>query len=282
MLADTITFNKQWSLLLGGNYATIQDKSHGSGISQPANNTGALTPSAALMFKPVPAVTTYVSYIEGLSEGETAPVGTANANQVLSPYVSNQVELGVKTSLSKINLNCALFRIDKAFAYTDPSDNVFKANGRQVNMGCEVTFSGKITNDLTLAGGFTLLNAKIEDTASGDPSSGKVPDAVPRQIARLYAEYAVPFLPGFTLTGGINYTGREYVDSANTNSMSIPSVITGDVGARYKCKIRGSDVTFRVNVNNVTDKAYWTTWQGGRVYVGDPRTVSCSAEIAWF
>ena len=209
-------------------------------------------------------------------------MGSANANQILAPYLANQVELGVKTTLGTMSLNCALFRIDKAFAYTDPSDNVYKANGRQVNMGIEFVASGKVFKDLTLCGGFTLLDARIEKTAPGDPSSGKVPDAVPRAIARVYAEYDVPFLRGFTLTGGVNFTGSEFVDGANANTMSIPGAITGDIGARYKFQIKQRDVTLRLNVNNFTNNTYWSTWQGGRVYANDPITFAFSAELAWF
>ncbi len=278
LLVDTVKITEQWSVMLGANCAAVFDDQYdpASGEQTSKNHTWAVTPNVAIMFKPIPKITTYVAYTEGLTEGETAPSDAANANRVLDPYIARQVEVGAKSTLWNMNLNLALFHIEKNFAYTDPSDNVFKANGRELHNGCSLTASGKLTQDLTLVGGFTFQDATIH---SIDETDGKTPDAVPQQIARIYSEYNLPFYRRLTLTGGISYVGSQWVDGANTNTLSIPYVVMGDVGARYQCKIYGNDVTFRFNVTNVTDKAYWTTWQGGRVYVGDPRTYICSAEI---
>ena len=96
-------------------------------------------------------------------------------------------------------------------------------------------------------------------------------------MARLYGEYAVQIIPGLTLTSGISYTGKEWVNDPNT--LSIPCVITGDIGARYQRNIFGKDTTLRLNVNNITDEDYWTTKGGGMLYLGSPRIIAVSMTV---
>ncbi len=45
-----------------------------------------LSPTVSLIYKPVDALTLYATYANSVEQGETAPAGTVNANQILSPY----------------------------------------------------------------------------------------------------------------------------------------------------------------------------------------------------
>ncbi len=277
LLADQIELTKQWSLMLGGNYSSVDTRTWSSStwLENPENEKGAATPSVALMYKPTDKVTTYVSYIQALQRGDTAPATAKNAYEILSPYKSNQYELGAKSEIYGVNLNAALFRVDQPYAYTNTTTNLYADDGREVHTGVELSASGKITPDLTLFGGFTFLDPTVEKSGSS-ALVGKVPQGVAKEMAKLYLEYAVPYVTGFALTGGITYTGREWVDAANT--LSIPSVTLGAVGARYQRKFWNREFTFRVNVDNVTGRDYWTT-RSGILYLGNPRTVAFSAEV---
>jgi iron complex outermembrane receptor protein len=80
----------------------------------------------------------------------------------LPPYRSNQVEIGYKASLNRINFATSLFRIDRPFAkfstgVVDPlcgpqsgtaNCEVFKISGNQLNYGIESTISGRIFSSL--------------------------------------------------------------------------------------------------------------------------------------
>jgi iron complex outermembrane recepter protein len=277
LLADQIDITKQWSVMLGGNYSSVDTRTWSSStwLENPENDKGEATPSVALMYKPTDKVTTYVSYIQALQRGDTAPATADNAYEVLSPYKSNQYELGVKSEIYGVNLNAALFRVDQPYAYTNTTTNIYSDDGREVHTGVELSASGKLTRDLTFFGGFTFMDPTVEK-ASTSSLDGKAPQGVAKEMAKLYLEYAVPYVTGFALTGGINYIGREWVDAANT--ISIPSVTLGNIGARYQRKFWSHEFTFRVNVDNVTGRNYWTT-RSGILYLGNPRTVSFSAEM---
>ncbi len=294
IFADTVTITDQWSVMLGGNYAEIQDKTWTYNsptvvTDNPVNEKGAFTPGAALMYKPTSNVTTYLSYIEGLQEGGTAPSTAANANEVLAPYISRQVELGVKTQLcERISLTTALYHITKPYAFTDPTDNVYKSAGQETHNGIEFTATGKVTHDLTLNGGFSLLDATVEGVGSTKVTGaggkkvaleGVIPAGVPRQIGRLFAEYAIPCVSGLFVNAGALYTGAAYVDAGNT--LEVPWSMTGNVGLRYETRIYGHAMTTRFNVENFTGEDYWVA-TGSGLALGQPRTYSLSFEFAWF
>jgi len=282
VVGDRIEFTDAWSAIVGVSQSEIQQKRWGSGstLATPEYTQRKATPSYALVFKPLPALTTYVSYMEGLVNGGSAPVGTANAYAMLSPSVSKQVEIGAKTTLGHTDLTVALFQIDKINEYTDPTDKVYKQDGREIHKGIEFTAGGKLTDHLTLIGGFTLLNAEITKAKNNPTLEGKVPVNVPQCQGRLYLEYALAEVPGLTLTGGANYSGKRPVDSANLSHLDAST--TYDAGLRYQTHLGAQKLTLNLNVSNLLDKAYWTYYRSGDgLSLGTPRIVSLTAKTEW-
>lgn len=282
VLGDRIRFSPVWSALLGLNRAAIVQDRWGSAtaLSNQHFDQRKTTPSAALMFQPAPAVTTYLSYMEGLQNGGTAPSTAANANELLPPSASKQYELGVKAGLGGVALTAALFRMDVINQYTDPSDNVYKQDGREIHEGMELTATGKLTAGLTLVGGFTVMNAEVERAKNNPAIEGKTPVNVPERLARLYLEYELPGIAGLTLVGGANHSGRRPVDAANTDYLA--AATTYDLGARYHTRTGGHPLTLNLTVSNLFDQAYWTYYRSGDgLLLGSPRVVAVTAKLDW-
>jgi iron complex outermembrane recepter protein len=279
---DQVSLGSHVKVLGGLAWAAVHDQgfSSSTGAKTSDYDQGAFTPGAALSVLPVPAVTAYVSFLQALEQGPVAPSTASNAGEQLAPYRSNQVEVGVKTSFGGFAVNAAVFRIEKANAYNDSSVGggayVYTEDGRQVNAGAELSFSGKVLPDLTLLGGASILDASIEKTNNA-ALKGKSPQAVPEELARLFAEYSTPWVAGLALNGGLSYTGEEWVNDANT--ISIPAVVTADAGIRYTRRLVGKEVTARVTVSNLAGENYWTTKGGSMLYLGSPRTVAASLSV---
>ena len=153
-----------------------------------------VSPTASLMFKPAPNMTAYVTYASSLQAGDLAPGTTANAGDSLAPYRSKEYEVGYKVSLNKIDLTAALFRIERPFANVDPTDNVFKISGQQVNKGVEFSAVGQIITGFTVYGGLTLLDARLEDTPLVT-TNDKIYVGAPKFKGNVLFEYAIPTLP---------------------------------------------------------------------------------------
>ncbi len=266
LVGDVITLNEQWSTILGVTRTRI--KTLGSGVTNDKSET---SPNVSLIYKPQPWLTTYASYIEGFQAGGLAPWNALNANAVMAPLVSEQYEIGVKASIGETLLTLALFNIDKPNAYTN-SANIYVQDGRQENNGLEFSITGKVLPELTLVGGFTLLDPQVKKTSIAG-NEGNKPTNVASQLAKLYAEYDINAIPGFALTGGAYYTGKQYSDEANV--YSLPSFTTFDAGARYLMPVADSTITLRANVSNLADKSYWLNSS----YLGDPRTLTFSAQL---
>ncbi len=280
VIGDDIKFSESWSALVGANYTSVNQRVYNLNTGAIASNydKGKTTPTASLLFKPVPAVTTYVSYLEALEQGGVAPdvyMGqqVVNAGEVLKPMVSKQVEIGAKATVDEVLLTAALFKIDKANQYTDPTSLRYVQDGREVHKGLELTATGRLWDRLNIVGGFTWMDAKIKKNTVNTDLEGKRPSGVPETMGKLYLEYDIAAVPGLTLTGGAFYSGSFYMDSENTDRVS--GATTFDLGARYRMRVAGQGLTLRVNVSNLTDKRYWLPYG----YLSDPRYVSASAQL---
>lgn len=275
LIGDVITFNDQWSSIVGVTRTQIKSYANDFIYSSPAKKTrydeSKTSPSVSLIYKPVPWLTTYATYIEGLQAGGTAPYNAMNAGEIFAPQVSKQYEVGAKATVGDALLTLALFNIEKPNGYLD-GDMVYTENGTQVNNGLEFSVTGKVTPELTVIGGFTLLDPKVKD-ADNKANDGNAPVDVAKQLAKLYAEYDINAVPGLALTGGAFYTGKQYTDVAN--DYQLPSFTTFDAGARYRMKVSQNDLTLRMNVSNLANKDYWLNSH----YLGDPRTVQFSAQL---
>ncbi|ATB70072.1 Ferrichrome receptor FcuA [Sulfurospirillum diekertiae] len=279
MLGDEVTFNDQWSMLLGINNTHIDTISYNTTTQAITSeyDKSASTPTVSLLYKPIPSLTLYTTYLEALEQGGTAPatyLGNAvhNTGEILSPMLDKQYEVGAKTNIGGLFLTGALFQIDKANQYVDPSTLIYAQDGRQVHKGIEFTATGSVTDNFRLYGGASYLNATIKEQANNTALEGKHPTNVPSEYAKIIGEYDIDAIHGLTLIGGAFYTGSTYQNALNT--VSEPSVVTEDIGARYTTKMGSYPTVFRFNVSNITDKHYWV----GNI-LGDPRIFSLSVQM---
>ncbi len=287
VIGDNIVFDKHWSVIAGAAYSENIVRTWGvtGNYTLAASNTSdaALTPGVSLLFKPIPSVTTYVTYMQGLAAGVAAPTTSSgltivNANQVLPASISDQWETGVKTTLGRVDISAALFYINKINAVAEPlsaTTAVYAYDGREIHEGLEVTGTGKVTDELTFTGGFVAMRATVEDSPQYD---GKIPVNVPEVQARGYFEYT-PWMPDLIFSFGANYDGRRPVDSANTGF--IAGSVRYDTGVRYITEEFGPKITTSLNVYNLLDEHYWLNSTSGNLFLGESRTVALTVRVGF-
>lgn len=278
ILADRIAIGRQWELMLGANHARIDDRSStqttAGVVTTVAYDSSKTTPALTLSFKPLPTLTTYLSYLETLQPGFVSTTA-GNKGALFPPTVGRQNEVGAKFAWDGLNITGARFNIEQANAYTDAATQVTNQDGREIHRGWEFSVTGRATDRLSLVGGFTTMDAHVEKAAS---NVGKIPQGVPEHMAKLYAEYDLPGMAGLTLTGGLSYTGRTPWDPANTRF--VDAVTVADAGLRYRTRTGGKDTVYRAQISNLTGKDYWTT-RSSILYLGAPRTLSLSATVSF-
>jgi iron complex outermembrane recepter protein len=245
----------------------------------------------SLIYKPISQVSIYGTYSQSLQPGQVvqnagSTIYTNNGTS-LPPFVGTQYEIGAKATVGGLLLTAAVFQITQALQYAQFNNNgtyTYVQNGQQRNRGIELTATGNVFTGFRVLTGLTLIDPRITESASSstNPSlDGLEPIGVASVLAKMTAEYDVPLVKGFTLTGGVYYTGRQAVDTRNTDW--IPAFVTEDLGFRYRLtdwygeKLPyGREWIFRFQVANIANADYWLSPYG---YVGQPRTFLASAQV---
>lgn len=286
-VGDTLRFSDAWSARL----AVSQDWFHTDNynakaalVSEYADH--GLSPTASVMFKPQSNMTLYATWASSLQAGDLAPGGTVNAGTSLAPYRSTEWEGGFKWSLEKIDLTAAVFRIQRPFANINAADKAFEISGLQVNKGIELSAVGEVVQNLRVYGGVTLLNARLENTpllATND----KYYVGAPKVKGNTLWEYSIPSVPGLVATFNYQFSGTRPAN--DSNSFFVAGYNLFDVGARYSSTILTRQVTWRLAVDNVTDRNYWSTVAPSNLtgantgnllaHFGAPRTILAAVAV---
>lgn len=255
-------------------YDDAFDGSYSAGDLTSRYRKNEITPVVGLVVKPIESISLYANRIEALQQGPTAGGDALNVGEVFAPYVSTQYEFGGKVQFGPMFVGLSFYQIKKPNAFTDPDTRIFGLNGEQRNRGVEFTLNGEIVHGLRLISGFAVTDAKLNKT--GDATEGNDAKGVPDWTANANLEWDTP-LDGFTLTGRVTYTGKQWVDNANTMRLSDWAVF--NLGARYVMAAGEVPVTMRVGVDNVADKRYWASAYdsfGTALLQGAPRTFKAS------
>jgi iron complex outermembrane receptor protein len=286
-VGDTLRFNDRWSTRVGVSQDTFHTHNFNAAGTRTSRYTeSGLSSAASVIFKPAERMSTYLTYAKSLQPGDLAPGTAANAGASLAPYRSEQYELGYKASFAKMDLTAAMFRLERPFATIDRADQVFKITGRQVNRGVELSSAGEVAAGLTLFGGITLLDARLEDTPL-PATDGRRYVGAARVKGNALLEYRIPGVPN--LVAAFNYQFSSGRPANDTNTQSAPGYDLFDVGARFTSTLGKSPVTWRIAVNNVTDEHYWSTIAPSNLtgantgnliaHLGTPRTVLASMSV---
>ena len=268
-LSDTLRIGEDWDIILGLRHSNFDDK-------RSDYDKSAITPTIATVFRPVDGLSLYGSYIEALERGATALATAANAGQVFPPTVSKQYEFGAKAEADDWSASAALFRIERALTYTTPA-NVFTQDGEARYQGLELNGKFRLGSQWLLTASAMWLDATNQKTTGG-ALDGKRMAGVAREQLSFYGEYRMPGLP-LTLTAGARYEGKRPVDPANR--FYVGDVTLFDTGARYETKVAGKGLTVRLNVDNLTDEAYWFVSSFSYLTQGLPRTIKLGIELEW-
>lgn len=274
-LADTLSFAQGKVLLtLGARLQRVETANFdpATGLRIDSYDEQAVTPAAAVVFRPAPSISLYANYMEGLIKGPTASAPAANAGEIFAPYSSEQMEIGVKLDRESFGATFAAFQIAQPMGITDPQTMIFSLDGEQRNRGLEASIFGEPIAGLRLLGGVMLLDAELTKTEGG-ASDGTRAIGVSKINATLGGDWAPHALRGLVLSARGTYASSFYPFGA-VGLFEAPSWTRLDLGVRYSFGRGDHPVTVRLNVENVLNEAYW---QNAYLYRGAPRTVLVSA-----
>ena len=283
-VTDRIRFNEQWQTVLGGREVRLDEKAFDSDGNQARHTQQyVFLPQAALIYKPIENLSLYTRYSKGLSLGGSAPWFASNKDETLAPTTSRQIEAGVKYDWRRISFAAAVFQMRQAYQYAKPDgagNFTYVQQGQQKNTGLELSANGWATDRLQIASSVAAIRARV--TGSGTPDyEGHQAINVPVLRASVYADYALPWVNGLAVLGGVQYSAKKYAN--RTGNVEVGDYAVVNVGSRYTTKLDGYETVFRLSVDNLFDKRYW---RDAGEYMGDdylfqgaPLTARLSATV---
>ncbi|MGP5514779.1 TonB-dependent receptor [Psychrobacter alimentarius] len=277
-VADTLSFDQdKYQLTLGARYQKLKTEQTGGMLSTGMKyDENAITPSGALLIKMTDQTSLYANYIEGLSQGATAPVDAENAGEIFAPYKTKQKEVGIKIDLGDFSHTLSAYEIEKPNSYTDTDTNIFSYAGAQRNRGVEWGVFGSPAENIRLMGGISYIDAKLTKMNNG-VNEGNQAAGVPKWQSKVGVEWDLPFVENLTLTANANAVSKQYLENDNIQSVSGRTIY--GLGARYLTSVNQTPLTVRASVDNVLNKAYWTTAHYNDLAIGEPRTFMLSATM---
>ncbi|KAF1027230.1 MAG: Ferric-anguibactin receptor FatA [Pseudomonas sp.] len=284
LLSDRISFNEQWQTLVGGRQVRLDEETYNrTGDTTRHTQRSVFLPQVALIYKPRPDTSLYASYSKGLSLGGTAAWFASNANQVLPPTTSRQLEVGIKRDFQRVSLTAALFQITQDLQYNRIGYDgtiTFVQEGKQKNVGLELSANGRVTSDLQVTASIAAIRAQVSGSGTDD-YDGHQAINVPKLRASLHSDYSIESIPGLALLGGVQYSASKYANREATVKVGDYAVF--DAGARYSTKVSDYDTVLRLTVDNLFDKRYWRdvgeSAGDGYLFLGAPRTARLSATV---
>jgi iron complex outermembrane receptor protein len=119
----------------------------------------------------------------------------------------------------------------------------------------------------SLQGSAMLLDAQRQGSAQPG-INGQRPVNVPKATLRLGGELRPAAAPGLALQAGLVAESNRVVLPYDT-SVQIPGWTRLDLGARYRHTLGASTLTWRVGVDNATDRKAWkeSPYQFGHAYL---------------
>ncbi|MEZ5896490.1 MAG: TonB-dependent siderophore receptor [Parvularculaceae bacterium] len=265
-LLDTIKFGERFSVFGGvrfDDYSIRVQSVGGRGAGAFANDKNFVNWHLGTVWKPAPNASFYASYGSSSNpSGEQADGlgdsygGITAATENLDPERNKSVEVGVKWNIlgEHLALTAALYRTQKTNArvQVEPGfGGAFALEGEQRVQGIEIGFSGNLTEQWSIYGGLSLLDAEITNAPDPADIGAKLPNV---------AETSFSALSRYQITDRIHFGGQANYQGPRAGGGNV------DIGTRIDGYWRfdffgGWQMTDRVslsfNVLNAANKVYY-------------------------
>jgi catecholate siderophore receptor len=253
-------------------------------VTDLAANDTVVSGKAAVLYQFTPIGNAYIAY--GTS---VTPPGTGNfalstqPNNQNSPNVDPQVsknfEVGTKWELfnRRLSANLAIFDTRNTnVIYTIDATAVpplFNQDDGQIVRGATVGLGGQLSDHWSVMANFAYIYGTL-DSQNPDNDGNRI-TLLPEWSGSLWTTYA---LGNFTLGGGVRFTDKVYVNTANT--IQAPAYHLIDALASYAVN---RYLTLRLNVYNLTDEVYIRNVNnnGGRYNPGYTRSILLNTQIGF-
>jgi catecholate siderophore receptor len=265
---DTISLTPHWKLVGGLRWDRFAGDFDRSGNPAP-NNTplsrsdGVWSKRLGLMYQPTPDVSYYASY--GTSFNTSGDLYQYDPNSAKTPPESSRnIELGAKWELydGDLSLRTALARTDKfneRNTDVNQGTGAFLLAGRRHTDSLEFEVAGRINPRWDVFAGLVFMHGVIDQAGSSPGAQATVglnPGLTPKRQANLWSTYKLT--EKWRVGGGFTHVSENGPASANAAALAnrAPAYTKWDAMLEY---VFSENHSFRLNVDNLTNKVYYSS-----------------------
>ncbi len=276
-LSDSVQVNDKWQLNGGVRWEEFNLEYTPDGSDTLERTDRMFSYRASLVYKPSREGSIYLGY--GTSFNPTAEALSISTSSRtpgiadLDPEENRTVELGTKWEVfnRRMLATAALFRTEKTNARTeDPDDpnDLLVLEGEQLVQGLELGLAGNITDSIGVFAGYTYLETEITESEDVTEIGNSLANS-PEHTFNLWSTYQVNNKVRLGL--GAQYVDERY--SSTDNNRSAPDYWLWEASADYAYS---NDLSFRINIQNLTDEEYIDYLAGGHFVPGTARVAMLS------
>ncbi|WP_018719162.1 TonB-dependent siderophore receptor [Arhodomonas aquaeolei] len=262
-----------WRLVVGGrhDWIDIENTDKDTDTSSELDDTQ-FSGRAGALYLFDNGVAPYLSYSTSFSPNST----TDENGDLLKPTEGEQVETGLKYQPpgTSDRYSVSLFHITQENVSTkDPNESFYRAVGEIRSQGVELEMRSRLTENLSVRGGYTYTDVTYEETE--DDTEGNTANQVPKHQVSLWGNYT--FHDG-TLAGvrtglGVRYNADIYADEENTEKVPDYTVVDAMLGYDFS-RVGIDGMSAQLNVSNLFDREYIAScYDLNYCYYGRERTV---------
>ncbi|QIK78629.1 TonB-dependent receptor [Sphingomonas piscis] len=215
--------------------------------------------SASTLWRPLPKLSLFASYVSGLEESGVAPDLAANRGAVLPPVEARQYEVGARIDLTtSLALIVAGFDIRKPI-YGLRSDLLYAPVGTVRHRGVEASLTGQVTPTTRVVLGANVLQLRVSGALVEAGAINRVAPGVSRFNGTVAIEQKLT--DRWSVDGYLLHEGGRRRDSQS--KVEVDGVPFAIVGTTYGWKLGRLNQSLRVQrVNAFQRKGYYATPYG--------------------
>ncbi len=273
---DQIVFSPQWQAVAGLRYDRFSVDFNNRLASTNARFKVVDTPVSprfGLIYKPVDAMSLYASFSRAYvpRAGDQLTSLTAS-NRAFDPEKFDNVEVGMKWDVTPLlSASAALYQLDRSNVVVPGAvaGTSILVDGQR-SKGVELELSGRLTQALSVMGGYAYQDAALTADQSATVRAGARLAMVPKHTFSLWNRYDFSEHLGAAL--GVVYRDSLYTSTSNT--VTLPSFTRFDGAVYYRFS---KQYRLQLNAENLFDKKYWASAHNdNNITPGAPRSVKLS------
>ncbi|MBP2834251.1 TonB-dependent receptor [Aquimarina sp. U1-2] len=274
-----------WKLkiLVGLRYENLDQLGEVPAVSEAVDNVIWL-PRAGITYELNEHVNLFFSYTESFNPQFTRGLAgiTIEPNQTFDPLVSNQFEIGTKTSFfnDKLLTQLSLYTISReGRIIQDPTvtgglERLIQV-GEEISRGVEFEATGRINTNFTLTANYAFNEVEILDDNAA-VTQLELQNNNPQHTAGFWGKYT--FTKGafkdLGLALGARHVSESQIPAGTANAVSPFVEFPAYTTARAALFYRWNNINLTCNLNNIFDERYFVGGlDAGRVFPGIPRNV---------